>query len=87
MRGVDDKSSDWREKGLSILHISWAGSFLLILQLERFVVHDLHNTAVTCLAWSTNGMRLFSGDNKGSVGCTDVDFYEVTTLSLISNGP
>ena len=42
------------------------------------MVRDLHSCPVRSLAWSTNGMKLYSGDTKGSVGCMEVDFYEVT---------
>ncbi|XP_060581801.1 tectonin beta-propeller repeat-containing protein 2-like [Ruditapes philippinarum] len=45
-------------------------------QLERFIVSDVHQMALTCLTWSTNGMKLFSGDKQGCVGCTEVDFIE-----------
>lgn len=38
---------------------------------------DIHNDPVQCLTWSMNGMKLFSGDTRGCVGCTEVDFYEV----------
>ncbi|KAL4238724.1 Propeller [Mactra antiquata] len=45
-------------------------------QLERFVINDVHKHRLTCLTWSTNGMRLYSGDIHGYVGCAEVDFYE-----------
>ena len=41
------------------------------------MVRELHSCPVRCLAWSTNGMKLYSGDTRGSVGCMEVDFYEV----------
>lgn len=52
-------------------------------QLERFKVGDVHQDSLTCLAWSTNGMRLFSGDSQGCVGCTEVDFYEGKSQSCV----
>ncbi|KAG7238051.1 hypothetical protein INR49_031405, partial [Caranx melampygus] len=42
-------------------------------QLKRFDVVGLHRGSVTSLAWSTNGMKLFSGDDKGRVVFTAVD--------------
>ncbi|XP_066551042.1 tectonin beta-propeller repeat-containing protein 2 isoform X2 [Amia ocellicauda] len=36
-------------------------------QLRRFDVVGLHKSTVTALAWSPNGMKLFSGDDKGKV--------------------
>ncbi|XP_021379917.1 tectonin beta-propeller repeat-containing protein 2-like isoform X1 [Mizuhopecten yessoensis] len=53
-------------------------------QLQQFVVQNLHHSSVTSLAWSLNGMKLFSGDRKGLVVCTDVDFYEKQCGSSIS---
>ena len=37
-----------------------------------------HTSDVTCAEWSTNGMKLFTGDSVGNVVYTDVDFYEVS---------
>jgi len=41
-------------------------------------VTDIHESPVQCLTWSTNGMKLFTGDTQGCVGCTEVDFYDVS---------
>ncbi|XP_040916355.1 tectonin beta-propeller repeat-containing protein 2 isoform X2 [Toxotes jaculatrix] len=42
-------------------------------QLRRFDVVGLHKGSVTSLAWSTNGMKLFSGDDKGRVVFSALD--------------
>ncbi|XP_075963363.1 tectonin beta-propeller repeat-containing protein 2 isoform X1 [Anarhichas minor] len=42
-------------------------------QLRRFDVVGLHKGSVTTLAWSTNGMKLFSGDDKGRVVFSSLD--------------
>uniref|UniRef100_A0A8C2AT75 Tectonin beta-propeller repeat containing 2 n=1 Tax=Cyprinus carpio TaxID=7962 RepID=A0A8C2AT75_CYPCA len=42
-------------------------------QLRRFDVVGLHKSTVTALAWSANGMKLFSGDDKGRVVYSSVD--------------
>ncbi|XP_030629595.1 tectonin beta-propeller repeat-containing protein 2 [Chanos chanos] len=42
-------------------------------QLRRFDVVGLHKSSVTALAWSANGMKLFSGDDKGKVVYSAVD--------------
>uniref|UniRef100_A0AAR2K526 HPS5-like beta-propeller domain-containing protein n=1 Tax=Pygocentrus nattereri TaxID=42514 RepID=A0AAR2K526_PYGNA len=42
-------------------------------QLRRFDVVGLHKSTVTALAWSANGMKLFSGDDKGKVVYSAVD--------------
>uniref|UniRef100_A0A673X9C1 Tectonin beta-propeller repeat containing 2 n=1 Tax=Salmo trutta TaxID=8032 RepID=A0A673X9C1_SALTR len=42
-------------------------------QLRRFDVVGLHKSTVTALAWSANGMKLFSGDDNGKVVYSTVD--------------
>ncbi|XP_049452160.1 tectonin beta-propeller repeat-containing protein 2 isoform X2 [Epinephelus fuscoguttatus] len=41
--------------------------------LRRFDVVGLHKGSITSLAWSTNGMKLFSGDDKGRVVFSSLD--------------
>ncbi|XP_052386397.1 tectonin beta-propeller repeat-containing protein 2 [Carassius gibelio] len=42
-------------------------------ELRRFDVVGLHKSTITALTWSANGMKLFSGDDKGRVVCSSVD--------------
>ncbi|KAJ7990937.1 hypothetical protein DPEC_G00292060 [Dallia pectoralis] len=42
-------------------------------QLRRFDVVGFHKSPVTALAWSANGMKLFSGDEKGRVVYSALD--------------
>ncbi|CAF89620.1 unnamed protein product [Tetraodon nigroviridis] len=42
-------------------------------QLRRFDVVGLHKGSITSLTWSTNGMKLFSGDDKGRVVFSSLD--------------
>lgn len=50
---------------------------------ERFVVADMHaGGAVRALRWSKNGMRLFSGDRRGSVVLTEFDYQLVRADEL-----
>ncbi|XP_031840011.1 WD repeat-containing protein CG11141 [Nomia melanderi] len=44
-------------------------------QVERYSITGLHNSAVTRVEWSKNGMKLFSGDQDGLVALTEIDFY------------
>ncbi|XP_076640895.1 uncharacterized protein LOC143352361 [Halictus rubicundus] len=44
-------------------------------QAERYSISGLHNSAVTTVEWSKNGMKLFSGDQDGVVVLTEIDFY------------
>ncbi|KAG5855886.1 hypothetical protein ANANG_G00001710 [Anguilla anguilla] len=46
-------------------------------QLRRFDVVGLHKSTITALAWSPNGMKLFSGDDKGKVVYSSVDLDQV----------
>ena len=50
------------------------------VQLRRFDVVGLHKGSVTALAWSTNGMKLFSGDDKGRVVFSSLDLDQVRPL-------
>ncbi|KAK7481188.1 hypothetical protein BaRGS_00027621 [Batillaria attramentaria] len=51
-------------------------------QLQKFEVKSVHRHYVTCVEWSTNGMKLYSGDKTGHVVCTEVDFYQGQCKSL-----
>ncbi|XP_069772557.1 tectonin beta-propeller repeat-containing protein 2 [Narcine bancroftii] len=42
-------------------------------QLRRFDVVGIHKSNITALAWSNNGMKLFSGDDQGKVVYATVD--------------
>ncbi|XP_019714622.1 tectonin beta-propeller repeat-containing protein 2-like [Hippocampus comes] len=48
-------------------------------QLRRFDVVGLHKGTVTSLSWSANGMKLFSGDDKGRVVFSTLDLDQVRT--------
>ncbi|XP_071963719.1 tectonin beta-propeller repeat-containing protein 2-like [Antedon mediterranea] len=51
-------------------------------QVEMFSL-KAHKSQVTCVEWSTNGMKLYSGDNQGVIVCTEVDFYEKKCTTLV----
>ncbi|XP_053156342.1 tectonin beta-propeller repeat-containing protein 2 [Hemicordylus capensis] len=42
-------------------------------QLRRFNVSGVHKSSITALAWSPNGMKLFSGDDKGKIVYSALD--------------
>ncbi len=48
---------------------------------ELFTISGCHSSVVTALTWARNGMRLFSGDDKGQVLLTELDFVSHTTTS------
>ncbi|NP_001084519.1 tectonin beta-propeller repeat containing 2 L homeolog [Xenopus laevis] len=43
-------------------------------QLRRFDVLGVHKSNINALAWSPNGMKLFSGDDRGKIIQSDLDF-------------
>ncbi|XP_078262140.1 tectonin beta-propeller repeat-containing protein 2 isoform X2 [Rhinoraja longicauda] len=45
-------------------------------QLRRFDVVGIHKSNITALAWSSNGMKLFSGDELGKVVYVAVDLEQ-----------
>ncbi|XP_077865720.1 tectonin beta-propeller repeat-containing protein 2-like [Saccoglossus kowalevskii] len=45
-------------------------------ELQKHSLDKLHDCAITCAEWSTNGMKLYTGDEKGRVIYTSVDFYQ-----------
>lgn len=46
----------------------------------RYTIGDLHKSKITAIEWSKNGMRLFSGDKKGVIIMTEIDFYMVSKI-------
>jgi len=47
-----------------------------------FLVDEVHKAGISCLHWSRNAMKLFSGDTKGCVVCTEVDYTKVWFAGL-----
>ncbi|XP_019374083.1 PREDICTED: tectonin beta-propeller repeat-containing protein 2 isoform X2 [Gavialis gangeticus] len=53
-------------------------------QLRRFDVAGIHKSSITALAWSPNGMKLFSGDDKGKIVYSLLDLDQgVCNSSLV----
>ncbi|XP_052040956.1 tectonin beta-propeller repeat-containing protein 2 isoform X2 [Apodemus sylvaticus] len=46
-------------------------------QLRRFDVTGVHKTSITALAWSPNGMKLFSGDDRGKIVYSSLDLDQL----------
>lgn len=42
-----------------------------------YCVEELHVGKITCLEWSPNTEKLFSGDSDGNVVCTELDYERV----------
>ncbi|XP_069494200.1 tectonin beta-propeller repeat-containing protein 2 isoform X2 [Ambystoma mexicanum] len=52
-------------------------------QLRRFDVVGIHRSSITALAWSPNGMKLFSGDEKGKIVYSALDLDQGSCNSSI----
>ncbi|XP_033105345.1 tectonin beta-propeller repeat-containing protein 2-like isoform X1 [Anneissia japonica] len=44
---------------------------------------NAHKSQITCMEWSPNGMKLYSGDNQGVIVCAQVDFYEGNCSTVV----
>lgn len=51
-----------------------AASLITSNPIERYTIKDAFRSAITCVEWSKNGMKLFSGDSHGIVVLTELDF-------------
>uniref|UniRef100_A0A8C3DG39 Tectonin beta-propeller repeat containing 2 n=1 Tax=Corvus moneduloides TaxID=1196302 RepID=A0A8C3DG39_CORMO len=57
-------------------------------QLRRFDVAGIHKSSITALAWSPNGMKLFSGDDKGKIVYSALDLDQgLCNSSLVLEEP
>ncbi|KFQ18440.1 Tectonin beta-propeller repeat-containing protein 2 [Merops nubicus] len=57
-------------------------------QLRRFDVAGIHRSSITALAWSPNGMKLFSGDDKGKIVYSALDLDQgICNSSLVLEEP
>lgn len=57
--------------------------FIVYSQLRRFDVTGIHKNSITALAWSPNGMKLFSGDDKGKIVYSSLDLDQVKSFSEV----
>lgn len=56
-------------------------------QLRRFDVAGIHRSSITALAWSPNGMKLFSGDGRGKVVYSSLDLDQVKSSQSLVDAP
>lgn len=59
-----------------------AASLVTQKSIERYTIKDVDRAAITCVEWSKNGMKLFSGDANGVVILTEFDFNEHISKSI-----
>lgn len=52
-------------------------------QLRRFDATGAHRNSITALAWSPNGMKLFSGDDRGKIVYSSLDLDQGLCSSLL----
>lgn len=59
-----------------------AAALITAKPIERYTIKDAYRGAITCVEWSKNGMKLFSGDNHGIVVLTELDFGQHISKSV-----
>lgn len=59
-----------------------AASLMPTKPIERYTIKNANRGEITCVEWSKNGMKLFSGDLNGVVLFTELDFNEHITKSI-----
>lgn len=45
-------------------------------KMEKYIIQDIHRAPVTCVCWSPNAMKFYSGDARGCVTCTEIDYEQ-----------
>lgn len=53
-----------------------AASLFTTKPIERYTIKEVDRAPITCVEWSKNGMKLFSGDANGVVMLTEFDFND-----------
>ena len=48
-----------------------------LFQMQLYCVSDVHFSRITCVEWSQNTLKLFSGDQEGCVACSEMDYGQV----------
>ncbi|XP_076442661.1 tectonin beta-propeller repeat-containing protein 2-like [Babylonia areolata] len=74
--GVDDQVAAGMASGMLCIFFIPGPISLAKKQLQKFDVRSVHKHYISCVEWSTNGMKLFTGDKAGNVVVTEVDFYQ-----------
>lgn len=59
-----------------------AAALITSKPIERYTIKDAYRSVITCLEWSKNGMKLFSGDSNGVVVVTEFDFSQHISKSV-----
>ncbi|XP_055625121.1 WD repeat-containing protein CG11141 [Toxorhynchites rutilus septentrionalis] len=54
---------------------------LKVKPIERYILRGFHRSGITSLAWSKNGMKLFSGDTAGAIVLTLINYQSRTCES------
>lgn len=57
-----------------LLSTEIAASLVETKPIQRYTIRHVNRETITCIKWSKNGMKLFSGDGRGVVVMTEIDF-------------
>lgn len=71
-----------KELPADLLAVHAAAALITSNPIERYTIKDAYRGAITCVEWSKNGMKLFSGDNHGVVVLTELDFGQHISKSI-----
>ena len=56
---------------------------LVAFQIQSFEYSKTHNAPITCLEWSLNGLKLFSGDETGVIYCLERNIDTVRYQQIV----
>lgn len=71
-----------KELPSELVNYELAASLITSNPIERYTIKDAYRSAITCVEWSKNGMKLFSGDSHGIVVQTELDFSDHICKSI-----
>ncbi|XP_039251985.2 tectonin beta-propeller repeat-containing protein 2-like isoform X1 [Styela clava] len=72
--GIEFQTALGTEEGRITLVIFPNGSTNSTRQVQKFSLGKVHPAEITCMEWSSNGMKLYTGDRKGNIYLIERDF-------------
>ena len=63
--------------------ISYPGT---VQNVQQFSIQNVHDFSISCLKWSINGQKLFSGDKSGRIVASVIDFFSNSVSAKFFKG-